>query len=84
MCPKRLIFDLLIGNSGTKQVIVADGHDRAVAIGAASDEHVIRAPGEVVDWCVVDVSNDCNWCMLVCSIDHDLVSSRHCKYHPVW
>ena len=83
MCPDSLIFNRLVGQTFSEQVTFTDSHDGAVAVRAARNEHVIGAPGKIVDRCVVNVANHCDRRMLVRRVDDDLIRGRHGKHHPV-
>jgi len=81
--PECLILDKFIGQSLADQVLVFETHDGAVAVWGASYQDVGAYPGQVVDWSVVDVSNDCNGCLLVSRVDDNLISRCHSENHPI-
>ena len=83
MCLESLIFNLLVGQSLSKQVTVTNGHDGAITVRTARNEHVIRAPGKVVDRCIVDVADHGDWMMLVRRVDDNLIRGGHGENHPV-
>ena len=62
---------------------LTNSHDRAVAVRAACNEHVVGAPGKIVDWCIVNVANHGDRRMLVRCVDDDLIRGRYGKHHPV-
>ena len=60
-----------------------DSHNGAVAVRTARNEHVIGAPGEIVDRCIMNVANHGNRRMLVRRVDNDLIRGGYSKHHPV-
>ena len=83
MCPDSLIFYQLVGQSFSEQVTFPDSHDGAVAVRAACNEHVIGAPGKIVNRRIVNVADHRDRRMLVRRVDDDLIRGRHGKHHPV-
>ena len=82
--PDRLIFNHLIWQSFAEQVTtLAHGDDRAVAIGATSDQHVVRAPCKVIDRRIMNVADNGDWCLLVGRVNYDLIGRCDCEDHSV-
>ena len=83
MCPNRLIFDLCIGQPLSEQVTFTDSHDRAVAIRATSEQHIIRAPGQVVNRRIMNVPNNRDRGLLVSRVNDDLISGGDGEDHSI-